>query len=59
MGSSPFAPDARRPLTGPLCPTPPICRIVTHPHYLEMSFEGVMSNKKASNYPGLHPMKGQ
>jgi len=32
---------------------------VNQPHYVQMSSQGVMSSKQASNYPGLYPCQGQ
>jgi hypothetical protein len=33
--------------------------VVTQPHYMKMPSRGVMSGKKASDNPGLCPIKGQ
>ena len=33
--------------------------VVTQPHYIKMYSQGVMSSKKASDNPGLCPIKGK
>ena len=44
---------------GFLCCTPPTLGTVSQPHYVEMSSQGVVSSKEASNNRGLHPVEGQ
>jgi len=40
-----------------LCSFLPTQASAIQPHYIEMSPQGVMLIKKASSYPGLHPIK--
>jgi len=42
-----------------LSTTLPTSGVSTQPHYILMSSQDVMSGKKASNDPGLCPIKGQ
>jgi hypothetical protein len=42
-----------------LCPTSPTQWTVWQPHWVKMSPQGIMSSEKASNSPGLCPVKGQ
>ena len=42
-----------------LSTTLPLSEVVTQLHYIQMSSQGVLSGKRASNDPGLCPIKGQ
>jgi len=33
--------------------------VITQPHYIKMSSQGVTSSRQANNNPGLCPIKGQ
>ena len=37
----------------------PTNEVITQPHYIKMSSQGVISSKQASNNPGLYPINGQ
>ena len=39
--------------------TPATYRTISWPHQEKMSFQGIMSSKKANHDPGLFPIKGQ
>ena len=41
-----------------LCTTLPACGVINQPHYIKMSSQGVVSGTKASDNPGLCPIKG-
>ena len=37
----------------------PTSGVITQPHYIYMSFQGIMSSKESNNNPGLCPIEGQ
>jgi hypothetical protein len=41
-----------------LCSTLHAQWVVSHPHELEVSAQGIVPGKKPGNHPGLYPVKG-